>query len=186
MRWARRLLWASLTLALAAASGRAGDKGKAPPPLAREHRHPTGAFTFRTPESWVVQESSADPNALQAGDGSLVVRFLYHAGEQGYDSLHVSCMLDRLAGPMAQEPEVKYEYEFVSSVSGHHRSLDSAFQIRYDTPIMGHQVWRQRTFTVVGAGHSLCVISHVPAPVWRKSRETRTLLDAVLASVTFR
>ena len=182
----RRLLGGSLIGVLAAASGWAADKRKEPPALSREHRHPSGAFTFRTPEDWAVQAAASDPSALQAGAGNLAVRFLYHPGEAGYDSLHVSCMLDRLAGPMAQEPEVKYEYEFVSSVSGHLRSLDSAFQIRYDAPILGHRVWRQRTLTVVGSGHSVCIISHVPASVWKKSRETRALLDAVLASVTFR
>ena len=40
--------------------------------------------------------------------------------------------------------------------------------------------------TVVGGGHSLCAVSYAPAPVWKKSKEARALLDAILGSVTFR
>jgi hypothetical protein len=37
--------------------------------------------------------------------------------------------------------------------------------------------------TVVGAGSSLCAISYVPAPVWKKSKTTRDLVDSILGSV---
>ena len=40
--------------------------------------------------------------------------------------------------------------------------------------------------TIVGDGVSLCAITFAPAPLWKKSSATRTLLDAVLGSVTFR
>ena len=56
----------------------------------------------------------------------------------------------------------------------------------YDSAVHGHKEWRQRNVTVVGGGHSLCAISYAPAPLWKKSKETRALLDAVLASVTLR
>jgi hypothetical protein len=39
---------------------------------------------------------------------------------------------------------------------------------------------------VVGGGHSLCAVSYAPAGLWKKSKEARTLLDAVLSSVTLR
>jgi hypothetical protein len=40
--------------------------------------------------------------------------------------------------------------------------------------------------TIVGNGSSLCAITYAPLTVWKKSAPTRALLDAVLASVTFR
>jgi hypothetical protein len=40
--------------------------------------------------------------------------------------------------------------------------------------------------TVVGGGHSLCAISYAPKPLWKKTKDTRVLLDAILASVTLR
>ena len=63
---------------------------------------------------------------------------------------------------------------------------DIGLTIRYDNPVGGHKEWRQRNVTVVGGGHSLCAISYAPVPLWKKSKETRALLDAILASVTFR
>ena len=51
--------------------------------------------------------------------------------------------------------------------------------VRLSTP-------RVREQTIVGAGHSLCVVSYAPAEVWKKSKAVHTLLDGVLASVTFR
>jgi hypothetical protein len=38
----------------------------------------------------------------------------------------------------------------------------------------------------VGLGESICLISYAPMPVWKKSKEARALLDAVLSSVTFK
>jgi hypothetical protein len=186
MRQVGRLLCGSLMSVLAIAPAWSGDKRDAAPPLSREHQHPSGAFTFRTPEEWRVVSSPADPNALEAGGGDLLVRFLYRATEAGYDSLHATCMMERLATAMATDPGIKYEYDYLSRVGGGHRSLDSAFEVRYDVPIQGHRAWRQRNLTVVGEGHSLCIITYAPLEVWKKSPGTRTLLDGVLASVTFR
>jgi hypothetical protein len=176
-----------LMVALCPEIGLAG--GKAPvmlPTLTVEHQHPSGAFFFRTPEGWKVQPSPADPSALEAWGGDLGLRFLYRAGEAGYDSLHANCMLERLAGPMDTEPQVKYEYEYVGGVIGSRRALDSAFFVRYDQPRHGHRDWRQRTVTVVGQGDSLCVMSYVPRETWKSSPPSRALVDSVLASVTFR
>ena len=164
----------------------AGRKAPAmPPPLTVEHQHPSGAFFFRTPEGWKVQPLPADPSVLEAWGGDLGVRFLYRAGEAGYDSLHADCMLERLAGPMDTEPQVKYEYEYVGGVIGRRHALDSAFTVRYDQPRHGHREWRQRTVTVVGEGDSLCVSTYVPRQVWKSSRPARVLVDSVLGSVTF-
>ncbi len=160
-------------------------RSAAAPPLEREHSHPSGAFTFRTPADWTVELLASSPGTQQASRGELLVRFIYRAGEAGYDSLHVTCMLERLAGPMEMEPDVRYEYDFLSGTFGHLRVLDSAFLVRYDEPILGHKEWRQRNFTLVGGGHSLCAIAHAPAKVWKKSRETRSLLDAIVASIVF-
>lgn len=158
-----------------------------PPPLPLEHKHPSGAFSFRTPEGWKVVPSPVNPDVLQTGEGDLLVRFLYRAGEGGLDTTHVDCMLERLAGPMATEPQVKYEYDFRGGVIGGDRgALDSAFVVRYDTPIQGQRDWRQRNLTIVGAGQTLCIMTYAPALVWKKSAEARALLDAVVGSITFR
>lgn len=157
-----------------------------PPPLPLEHKHPSGAFTFRTPEGWKVVASPANPDILETGEGDVRVRFLYRAGEGGLDTTHVDCMLERLAGPMATEPQVKYEYDFRGGLIGNRGALDSAFVVRYDTPIEGQRDWRQRNLTIVGEGQTLCVMTYAPALVWKSSQEKRALLDAVVGSITFR
>ena len=120
------------------------------------------------------------------GDG-VVVRFIYRDGENnGYDSLHGVCMLERLAPAMEMQPVVEYEYDYVGGLIGNRRALDSAFVVSYDNPILGATQWRQRNVTIVGDGVSLCAITFAPLPLWKKSAPTRVLLDAVLGSVTFR
>jgi hypothetical protein len=156
------------------------------PVLSHEHGHPSGAFTFRTPGGWTLGTYGPSPPMLEARSENLIVRFLFRPEEAGFDSLHVDCMLERLAGPMDMEPRVKYEYDFVSGTVGERRILDSAFVVRYDEPVMGQKAWRQRTVTLVGSGESLCVMTYCPEPVWKKSKETRALLDAIVQSVTFR
>jgi hypothetical protein len=179
--------WAPVLLMLLLPFAAGAAKQQPPPPdLPVEHLHPSGAFTFRTPKDWQVAVSPTNPNAIETGAGGLLVRFIFSEGENGYDSLHVDCMLNRLAPEMEQEPRIRYEYDFLSGVVGNRRVLDSAFEVRYLKPIAGYTVWRQRNVTLVGAGQSLCAISYAPAPVWKKSKEARALLDAVLSSVTFR
>lgn len=156
------------------------------PALETEHTSPSGAFTFRTPAGWVV-EASAGPETVNASGSGVRVRFVHRPGEHGYDSLHGACMLERLAPPIETSPVIKYEYDFVGGEIGNdQRALDSAFTIRYDAAVHGHKEWRQRNITVVGGGHSLCAVSYAPARTWKKSKEARLLLDAVLASVTLR
>jgi len=160
----------------------AGDKAGAPA-LTKEYRDPTGGFSFRTPEDWRVGPLADHPDVLEAAGGGLRVRFVHRNGEVAYDALHAHCMLERLAGLMDASPDVRYEYDFVSWTVGDKRALDSAFTVRYDTPIDGQRVWRQRNVTVVGAGQSLCVIAHAPAPLWKKSPALRQTLDKVMGSV---
>ena len=157
-----------------------------PPPLPVEFRHPSGAFAFHMPAGWKVAPSAENPETTNAGGDGVLVRFVYHAGEQGYDSLHGACMLERLAPVMDMEPVVQYEYDYVGGVIANRRALDSAFVVRYDKPILGERQWRQRNVTIVGNGDSLCAITYAPLPLWKKSPSTRALLDAVLGSVTFR
>jgi hypothetical protein len=164
----------------------AGKKGPVEsPPLVAEHAHPSGAFRFRTPEGWRVAGVAGRPEAMEAWGGLIGVRFVYQPGESGLDSLHVDCMLERLAPPMEMEPRVKYEYEFLGGPVGNARALDSAFAVQYDKDVQGHRAWRQRALTVVGGGHSLCLASYVPAQVWKRSPEARAAADAVLGSVIF-
>jgi hypothetical protein len=178
---------ALITLAALPGPAWAGKKTPpSPPPLVAEHAHPSGAFTFRTPAGWTVRPLEGRPDVIEAWNGPLGVRFVYQSGEVGLDSLHVNCMLERLAPPMDVEPQVKYEYDFVGGPVGDARALDSAFTVRYDAPIQGHVAWRQRALTVVGMGQSLCLASYVPADLWKRSPEARAAADAVLASVTMR
>lgn len=160
-------------------------KQKPAPPLVSLHQHPSGAFTFRTPEDWKVEPLASDAQALQAMGDGVIVRFIYRSGDVGYDTLHVDCMMQRLAGPFEVSPEIKYEYDFLSGVVGEMRILDSAFVTTYDDPIQGEREWRQRNLTITGAGHSLCAISYVPVKLWKKSKPMRELVDNVVKSVEF-
>lgn len=156
------------------------------PDLPLRHVHPSQRFSFRTPADWRVGGSTDRPAAIEATDGeSLLVRYLFFDGEQGYDSLHVTCMLERLAPENRQHPHVEYEYDFLSGWVGPLRILDSAFVVTYDEPIRGHQRWRQRNVTLVGEGLSLCAMTYAPEKVWKNDERARALLDAVLESVEF-
>jgi hypothetical protein len=184
-----RVLVVTLALLIAGlASNAAAAKKKAPqpPPLPIEHKHPSGGFTFHTPESWKVESPPDNPEMLNAIGDNVVVRFIFREGENGYDSLHGACMLERLAPAMDMQPVVQYEYDYVGGLIGSRRALDSAFVVTYDKPILGASQWRQRNVTIVGDGVSLCAITFAPVPLWKKSAPTRVLLDAVLGSVTFK
>jgi hypothetical protein len=180
------LLVTAWSLSLTAPAAAAKKPPAEPAPLTQDHNHPSGAFTFRTPDGWTMRPSRVKPEVVDVGAGELMIRFLYRPGEIGYDSLHGDCMVERLAPPMETAPQVEYEYDHVGGVIADRRALDSAFQVTYDNPIQGHRTWRQRNVTIVGAGHSLCVITYVPAAVWRKSRAVRSTMDSILGSVTFR
>jgi hypothetical protein len=162
------------------------SQAKEPPPppvLDTEHASPSGALRFRTPAGWKVTTKPTLPETMDAAGDGVRVRFIYQPGEHGFDSLHGTCMLERLAPAADVSPQISYDYDFVSASLGDRRALDSAFETRYDDPIDGHKQWRQRNVTVVGAGSSLCAISFVPSPVWKKSKTTRALVDAILGSV---
>jgi hypothetical protein len=172
-----------LALAMLPGLAWAGRKPVAPPSLTLEHRHPSGAFTFRTPEGWQV---AATPSGLmEAWSGDLGVRFDYQEGENGYDSLHATCILEGLSPAASAEPHFRYEYEYMGGLIGERRVLDTAHAVRYDGPVHGHRDWRQRTVTVVGGGLSLCVMSYAPTDVWKKTPQARAVLDAVMGSLTF-
>ncbi len=155
-----------------------------PPALTREYRHPSGAFAFRTPEAWEVKETG--PETTEAWGEEIGFRFVYRPGESGFDSLHVNCMLERLAPETESEPQVRYEYDFVSGPLLDRRALDSVFSVRYDKAIRGHRDWRQRNLTIVGGGQSLCVVSYVPAQVWKRSLSVRRLVAAVAGSLSLK
>jgi hypothetical protein len=156
-----------------------------PPPLASEHTNASKTLTFRTPAGWLVEAGSGQPEVTEARGDGLVVRILRREGELGLDSLHVECMLVRLAAAMDTFPQVDYEYDFVGGEAGGRRALDSAFVVHYDEPIEGHRDWRQRNLTVVGEGESVCVVAYAPLPVWKKSKPARNLLTSVLESIRF-
>jgi hypothetical protein len=155
------------------------------PSLTRQHRIASSTATFRTPEEWVISVAAgSDPEVVNAEGGNLAVRFLRWDSELGLDALHVMCMVERLDEPMAIEPRTRYEYEFVGGEQAQRRVLDTAFAVQYTAPVKGFAEWRQRVVTLVGKGEGLCVVAFCPLPLWKKSREARDLLKAVVASVS--
>jgi hypothetical protein len=185
MNHARAALLAALLLP--ALTFAAGKKSKdVPPNLPVEHRNPANTLVFRTPTGWTIEGRPGMPEVTEARGDGLIVRIVRRAGEVGLDSLHVECMLVRLAGPMETSPEIEYEYDFVSGAHGERRALDSLFTVHYDAPIDGHDEWKQRNLSIVGGQESVCVIGYAPARTWKKSKEARNLLNAVLGSVEFK
>jgi hypothetical protein len=166
-----------------ARAGAAGEAGGASGRLVAEHRSASGRFTFKTPAGWTVETTPGQPERAEARGENLVLRVLRTEGELGLDSLHVQCMVERLAPVMEAEPQVDYEHDFLEGWVGGRHALDSAFVVHYDEPVQGHRDWYQHNVTVVGEGESLCLIGMSPRRVWKKSKETRTLLEAVMASV---
>jgi hypothetical protein len=178
-------LFASLLLFPAVVSA-GKQKDPAPQALAAQHQNRDGAFRFRTPEGWSVESRGEGPEVVEAQRDDLIVRFVYRHQEAGFDGIHADCMLERLAEAMQIDPQVRYEYDFLSAERGDHRLLDSAFFVKYDTPVRGHKEWRQRNLTIVGRGMSLCVITYCPTPMWKRSVDTRRLLEDVVRSVELR
>lgn len=169
-----------LAAVLLAAALHAADP--ALPPLQR-HTHPSGVFSFAVPASWAVGDAPGRPGVYQAAGDGQIARFVYTAGEAGFDTLHVTCMLERLRPEQETSPHLRYEHDFLSGKVGDYLVLDSAFEVTYDEPVDGVREWRQRNVTLVGKGHSLCVILHAPLKTWKKSKPARALQDAVLAGV---
>jgi hypothetical protein len=153
------------------------------PELSKRLTHPSGVFWFMAPDGWTERAVAGRADLFEAAGDGQIVRFVYAAGDVGYDSLHVTCMLERLAPEPEASPHLRYEYDFLSGVAGDYRFLDSAFEITYDAPIGGEREWRQRNVTLVGKGHSLCVILHAPLKLWKKSKPARALQEALLRSV---
>jgi len=188
MAWTQRMAFVAVVLLVPTGvfAGEKRKKDKAPPSLGSEHAHPSGGLSFRCPEGWAVETPDSDRTLIQAAGDGIVLRLFLQPTETGLDSLHVDCMARRLAGgPLDVDPGVDYEYDFNEGEVLGRRALDSAFVVRYDMPIAGQRVWRQRNVTIVGGGKSLCAIVYAPVAVWKKSPETRRLADAVLGSVAF-
>jgi hypothetical protein len=177
-------LFASLLLLPAVVS--AGKQKEAAVPLAAQHQNRDGSFRFRTPEGWGVESRGEGPEIVEAQGDDLIMRFVYRNQEAGFDGIHADCMLERLAEAMDTSPQIRYEYDFLSAERGDHRLLDSAFVVKYDTPVRGYKEWRQRNLTIVGPGMALCVITYCPSPMWKKSVDTRRLLEDLVRSVELR
>ena len=171
-------------LVLAAAPGAVGRGEESAGPLVAEHKNAAETLVVRTPDDWAFETKAGIPEVSEArsGDG-LIFRIVRREGELGLDSWHVQCMLERLAGPMVTHPQVDYEYDFRQGWIGERQAMESAFIVHYDEKIEGHRDWRQRNVTVIGGGESLCLIGMAPRRVWKKSREARELLEAVMTGV---
>ncbi len=182
----KQQIWAvcALSIALPAAT-LAGEKVEVPP-LSEAHASASDTVRFHTPVGWTVKTIPGMPEITEARGGGLLLRVLFRDREVGLDTLHVDCMLVRLAPENQGEPNVDDEYDFVSGPLGNRRALDSAFVVRYDQPIDGSRLWRQRNLSVVGEGESVCIIGYGPMPATRKSKPLRRLLDAVMASIELR
>ena len=85
--------WAGLLLLLASP---ALGKDAPPPVLPREVVHPSGAFSFHTPDGWATGPSPTNPRLFQADGDGVVVRFLFEPSEVGFDGLHAICMMEHL------------------------------------------------------------------------------------------
>ncbi len=175
-----RAVCTSLTLLPAALTAGGQD---APAALGRVHENASGTVRFRTPEDWAVSTQPGVPEVSEARGGGLIVRILRREGELGLDSLHIDCMLLRLAGGTEAEPAVDYEYDFLEGRLAERKVLDSAFVVHYDAAIDGARAWRQRNVTIVGEGESVCVVGYAPLPALKRSKEMRRTFDAVLASI---
>lgn len=163
----------------------AGDKASPSPTLPAVHTNAAQTVRMHTPADWSVSSRPGDPELTEARGSGLLVRILRREGELGLDGLHADCMLLRLAPETQVRPGIEYEYDFVTGAAGERRAADSAFVVHYDDPIDGSRDWRQRNLTIVGGGESLCVIGYAPLAAWKR-KQTRQLLEAVLASVEFR
>ncbi len=174
-------------LLLGPAPSRADQKPalSVPTSLTAEHWNASRTLTFRTPAGWAVQSTAGQPEITEARGDGLIVRLLRREGELGLDSLHVECMLVRLAAAMESFPQVDYEYDFVGGALGERQALDSVFVVHYDEPVEGHRDWRQQNLTVIGRGESVCVVAYAPLPVWKKSKAARNLLTSVVKSIRF-
>jgi hypothetical protein len=171
-----------IALLLAVPAGAA----EAPPPAMTRHTHPGGGFSYEVPQNWTVGPVPEKPLIEEAkGDGQ-IVRFVYAAGDAGFDSLHVSCMLERLRPEQQTSPHIRYEYDFLSGDFGDYRILESAFELSYDEPYAGVIDWRQRNVTIVGRGHSLCMILHTPLKDWKKRKGLKALQEMVVRSVVLK
>ena len=180
----REVAVSTLAIFLSPVLGVAGGKALPAADLTNEHMNPSGHVTFMTPADWNV--TAHDAARVDAWGPDVGLRLVERSGEQGLDSFHVDCMMERLAPPMETEPNVAYEYDFIGGMVNGHRALDSAFAVSYDQKIRGHRQWRQRNVSLVGSGRSLCVVVYAPAEAWKKSAASRALLDAVLSSVTIK
>jgi len=160
----------------------AGQKPSVPP-LAEEHWNASKTVGFKTPAGWTVTHTPGDMELTEARGDGMILRILRRQGELGLDSLHVECMMRRLADPMDTRPGVDYEYDFVGGMVGGRRALDSAFVVEYDTAIEGDKKWRQRNLTVMGDGESVCIATYVPNGTWKKHTWARKLLTSLVESV---
>ena len=160
----------------------AGQKA-AVPALTEEHWNGSKTLRFKTPAGWTVTNTPGNLEQTEARGNGMILRLLRREGELGLDSLHVECMLVRLAGPMETHPHVDYEYDFIGGEIAGRRVLDSAFVVEYDEPKDGDKKWRQRNLTVMGDGESVCIVTYVPNGTWKKYTWARKLLTSLVESV---
>ena len=161
----------------------AGQKKDAVPALTEEHWNASKTLQFKTPAGWTVKDTPGDPEQTEARGDGMILRLVRRQSEFGLDSLHVECMLLRLAGPMETSPNVNYEYDFIGGEIAGRRALDSAFVVEYDEPQDGERKWRQRNLTLVGNGESVCLVTYVPNRTWKKYTWARKLLTSLVESV---
>jgi hypothetical protein len=177
---------AAFASTLGPSSGTAGDSKKKPAAaaqLTRTHHIASSAATFKTPDDWLVGGSGDSPEIVNAEGDELMVRFLRWDNEAGLDSLHVTCLVERLGDVATIDATTHYEYDFQSGEREDWRILDTAYSISYEAPVRGHRDWHQRVITMVGKGQAFCVIAFCPVQLWKRSIASKRLLEAVVSSV---
>ena len=176
-------------LLLVPASVGAGKKKEPPPPpsLPSEHWNdvPDGGPSDpgRAGRSGV---ESGPPEVLETRGDGLIVRMLRREGEIGLDSLHVECMLVRLAGAMDTFPQVDYEYDFVGGEIG--EPAGARLGLRRPLRRAGRGPPRLAAEELDGGrrgGVGVRRSPTPPSPVWKKSKPARNLLTSVVESIRF-
>ena len=172
-----------LTISLSAPAALWAGDTDVPPPLTDEHWNSAHTISFKTPATWKVTSTPGDIELTEGRGDGVIFRIYRRRGGLGLDSMHVECMLLRLAGDMDTKPGASYEYDFNGSEISGHKALDSAFVFEYDKPVDGERKWRQRNLTLVNDDESLCLITYAPNPVFKKSKAVRKLLTSLVESV---
>ena len=169
----------SLAIFLSPALGWSRWKSLPPPELPR-----TAQQSLRTrlvPDAVGLERHGEGRVARRRVGGDLGLRLVDRQGEQGLDSFHVDCMMERLAGPMETEPQVSLRVRLHRRRGQRHTASSIprfVVTLRRRRPRAPAVAPAQR---VAGGQRALAVRRGLRASdQWKKSAASRALLNAVL------